>query len=261
MRLPGLLFSSLLFTACPQNRESYIVEKHSITESVYASVLVQPDSLYYVHSIVSGILENNLIEEGAEVEKDQPIIQIINNTPKLNSENSKLSYELALQNYEGSSTILKSIQDEIEAAQLQFQNDSINFSRQANLWKQNIGSKAQYDASKLSFQLSKNNLYLLRDKYKRTENELKIAVEQSLNNYRASLINTRDFTVKSKIKGKLYALYKEPGELVTASEPLATVGSATNFIVEMLVDEVDIVRIETKQPVLITLDLVSYTHL
>ena len=37
-------------------------------------------------------------------------------------------------------------------------------------------------------------------------------------------------------------------------EPLASIGSATNFIIEMLVDEVDIVRISKEQDVLINLD-------
>ena len=51
------------------------------------------------------------------------------------------------------------------------------------------------------------------------------------------MITTKDFAVKSKINGKVYALYKEPGEIVTTMEPLASIGSATNFIIEMLVDE------------------------
>lgn len=254
MRFHLFTLISLFFLACQQKRAPYKVEKGTITESVYASVIIQPDSLYYAHSVVSGILDRILVEEGTEVEIDEGIIEIINNTPKLNSENSKLSYELAMQNYKGSATILKSIKDEIEAARLQFQNDSINFLRRANLWEQNIGSKAQFDAAKLSYQLSKNKLYLLEDKLSRTESELKIAVEQSRNNYQASLINTTDFTIKSKINGKVYALYKEPGEIVTVAEPVAAIGSASNFIIEMLVDEVDIVRIAENQKVLITLD-------
>ena len=60
--------------------------------------------------------------------------------------------------------------------------------------------------------------------------------------------------MSSKINGKVYALYKEPGEIVTSMEPLATIGSAKRFIIELLVDEVDIVRISKTQDVLIHLD-------
>ena len=37
-------------------------------------------------------------------------------------------------------------------------------------------------------------------------------------------------------------------------EPLASIGSATDFVIEMLVDEVDIVKISKDQKVIITLD-------
>lgn len=252
--LTFLLAFIFIHISCQDKSDSITAQKRAVTESVYASVIVQPDSMYYVHSMVSGILERNLLEEGSMVKTGEPIIQIINNAPKLNTQNSKLAYDLALENFRGGSTVLKSINDEIKAAQLEYENDSINFDRQANLWKQNIGSKAQYDSAKLKFQLSNNKLNLLRDKYHRTENELKTAVEQHQNAYEASLINTRDFTIKSKMNGKLYALYKEPGELIKTTEPIGAIGSADSFIIEMLVDEVDIVRIEPNQKVILSLE-------
>jgi multidrug efflux pump subunit AcrA (membrane-fusion protein) len=95
---------------------------------------------------------------------------------------------------------------------------------------------------------------LLKNKYNRTKNELQTALKQAENNYQTSVITKKDFTVKSKIDGKVYALYKEPGELVTTMEPLASIGSASNFIIELLVDEVDIVRIRKDHNILITLD-------
>jgi multidrug efflux pump subunit AcrA (membrane-fusion protein) len=94
----------------------------------------------------------------------------------------------------------------------------------------------------------------LQNNYERTKNELLTAVKQSENNYRTALISTKDFTVKSKINGKVYALYKEPGEIVNTMEPLASIGSVNNFVIDMLVDEVDIVRIKIGQDVLIHLD-------
>ncbi len=203
--------------------------KRDLTESVYSSVTIQPDSLYQVYAIVAGILDKNLVEEGDMVSKNQPIIQIINNTPKLNTQNAKLSLELAQENYNGSAAILSGIEDEILAATLQYKNDSINYFRQKNLWEQNIGSKVEYDTKKLKYQLSSNNLNLLQSKYNRTKNELKTALKQAENNYKTSLIATKDFTVTSKINGKVYALYKNPGEIISTMEPLAAIGSCNRF--------------------------------
>ena len=244
----------LLVFSCSHKQDKILPTERDLTESVYSSVTIQPDSLYQVYAIVSGILDANLVEEGDLVSKKDQLFQIINSTPKLNTQNSKLALDLAKQNYKGSATILSSIKDEIKAAKLTLKNDSINYFRQKNLWNQNIGSKVQYDSKKLNYELAKNQLNLLENKYERTKNELETAVQQAQNNYQTASISTNDFTVESKINGKVYALYKEPGEIVTSMEPLATIGSAKRFIIELLVDEVDIVRIAVDQDVLVHLD-------
>jgi multidrug efflux pump subunit AcrA (membrane-fusion protein) len=249
----AVIIASVLFS-CSKKEDKILPSETSLTESVYSSVTVQPDSLYKVYAIVAGILDKNLVDEGSLVSAQQPLMHIINNTPKLNSQNAKYALDLAKENYNGSATILNSIEEEISAAKLKYKNDSINYFRQKNLWDKNIGSKAELDLKRLNYDLALNNLKVLRSKYYRTKNELLTAVKQAQNNYQSSLITTKDFTVKSKINGKVYALYKEPGEIVTSMEPLASVGSATNFIIEMLVDEVDIVHIKDYQDVLIILD-------
>lgn len=254
MRITQLLIIFLVFISCSKKEDKIVPQEKNLVESVYSSVTIQPDSLYRVYAIVSGILEHNLVTEGDLISKDSPLIKIINNTPILNTQNAKLALDLAKENYSGNAAILDGIQDEIQAALLRYKNDSINFFRQKNLWNKNIGSKVEYDTKKLNFEISANNLLSLKNKYSRTKNELETSVKQAQNSYQTSLINTKDFTLKSKINGKIYALYKEPGEIVTTMEPLAIIGSATNFIIEMLVDEVDIVRIHENQEVIINLD-------
>ncbi|WP_055444503.1 efflux RND transporter periplasmic adaptor subunit [Lacinutrix himadriensis] len=254
-----LIATAILFfcISCSKKEDKILPTEQDLTESVYTSVTIQPDSLYQAYAIVSGILDKNMVEEGDIIIKNQAIVQIINNTPILNTQNAKLSLDLAKENYNGSAAILAGIKEEIAAANLKYKNDSINFFRQQNLWKQSIGSKAEFDAKQLNYQLSQNNLIVLRNKYNQTKNQLNTSVKQAQNNYQTSLISTKDFTVKSAINGKVYALYKESGELVNTMEPVASIGSASSFIIEMLVDEVDIVKIKTNQDVLITLD--AYT--
>lgn len=254
MKLFCFIASLLIVQSCQKKENKILPIEQDLTESVYSSITIQPDSLYQVYSIVSGILDNIFVEEDDLVVKNDMLIQIINNTPKLNTENARLSLQLAKENYSGSAAILEALKKEITAATLTYKNDSINFFRQKNLWEQNIGSKVEFDNQKLKFQLSKNNLTLLNNQYFQTKNQLQTTLKQAQNNFQASIINTKDFTVKSKINGKVYALYKEPGEIVSTLEPLAAIGSASKFIIEMLVDEVDIVKITKQQEVIIQLD-------
>ncbi|WP_242084622.1 efflux RND transporter periplasmic adaptor subunit [Aestuariivivens sediminis] len=254
MKLVSSFSLLFLMISCHKTRDGILPTVGPLTESVYSSVTVQPDSLYHAYAKVSGILDANLVEEGDLVAKDDPLVQIINNAPKLNAQNAKFSLELAKENYKGKAAILSGIQDQIDAAILRYKNDSINYFRQKKLWDQHIGSKIEFDTKKLNYELSLNELQSLQNKYDRSKNELQTALRQSENNYQTALISTKDFTVKSKINGKVYALYKEPGENVSTMEPLATIGSVNNFIIDMLVDEVDIVQITIGQDVLIHLD-------
>lgn len=249
-----IIILSTIVLSCNGNNEKIQPVETRITESVYSSVTIQPDSLYQAFAIVNGILDKNLVEEGDLVKKGDPIIQIINNSPQLNSENARTALELARKNYQGNGALLNSIEDELQAARLQYKNDSINYVRQEKLWGQGIGSKAAYEAKKLAFELSYSSLDRLENKYESTRNELKTQLQQAENNYRLSLINTTDFTVKSKINGKVYALLKNPGEIVNTSQPLASIGSKDKFVIEMLVDEVDIVKVKEGQKVLLSLD-------
>ena len=248
----SLLFIFLL--SCGKKNNSIKPTVNTITQSVYASLMVEPDSMYEAFANVNGILESNLVSEGDLVKKGMPLFQIINNNTKLNAENVRLAYTMAQRNYTGNAAILESLKDEINAARLKMVNDSIYYTRQKNLWEQQIGSKAQLDAKSLAYKLSTNNVSSLEIKLNRTRQELETQLAQAANSYKNSLITTQDYTVTSKVEGEVYALYKKPGEIVTPQQPLAMLGSSNKFLLELLVDEVDIVNIAEGQKVVVTLD-------
>lgn len=254
MRYLFILVFVIAMFSCGGKEEKIYPQKTRLTESVYASVTLQPDSLYQAYAAVGGIVDRNLVEEGELVRKGDALVQIINTAPELSSENARLAWQLSKENYEGNAAVLRGIEDEMTSARLQLQNDSINYVRQKRLWEQNIGSQVELDNRKLSYELSQNNFKKLKGRYDRTQNELATQLGQAQNNYRTSQIANTDFRISSKINGKVYALFKEPGEIVNSMEPLAGVGSDSVFLIEMLVDEVDIVKLRLGQKTLITLD-------
>ena len=249
-----LILVFLLLISCSKSVEQTVPERRDLTTSVYASLKVQPDSIYMVYASVGGLIEKVYVNEGDLVKKNTILFQISNANPILNVKNAQLNLKLAEENLLGKSTILISLKDEINSAKLKCINDSINFYRQKNLWDQKIGSKVTYDAKKLSYQVAINNLSLLQSSYERTKKELQTKLDQAIINYESAIIVKKDFSVKSTINGKVYAVFKNPGELVTNIEPIASIGSKTKFIIELLVDEVDIVKVKLNQKALITLD-------
>lgn len=251
--LLSILLLVTLFS-CSSEGERIKPERVDIIESVYASATIQPDSLYEVFAAVNGILDDIFVNEGDEVLKGEPIFKIVNTQPVLNVENAALVLEQAKYNYSGSAAILKTMEEEITAAKLKLANDSISFYRQKNLWKNNIGSQAELDARKLAYELSRNNLNRLETNFTRTKQELEMQLNQAANQYRSSQTASGEFIVSSKINGTVYSILKNPGEKVSGVQPVATVGSSDKYIIELLVDEVDVVKIKKDQQLLLTLD-------
>ena len=84
--------------ACKSKEEKIKPQITNLTESVYSSVTLQPDSLYEVYASVNGILDHFFVGDGELVKMGDPIAQIINTTPKLNADNARIALELAQQN-------------------------------------------------------------------------------------------------------------------------------------------------------------------
>lgn len=240
--------------ACHNSGQKTFPTFTQITESVYASATVQPDSLYEVFASVTGLVDTIYVVEGDIVQKGTPLLQLSNTAPQLNVENAQLALQLARENYEGGAAILSSLADEIQNATLALEVDSLNYYRQKRLWEQKIGSRTQYENRELAYQVAQNNLKVLKTRYARTEKELLTQLEQARNVYRTSLEANRDFTVASKIHGKVYAIAINVGEILSTFQPAATLGSADSFLITLLVDEVDIVNLRVGQKTAIALD-------
>jgi len=247
-----LLFTSLV--ACKKDQEGIRPTVASLTESVYSSVTIQPDSLYEVYATVSGILDQTFVTEGDFVSAGSPLVQVTNTMPELNTENAKIALQQAQLNAGKNSKILAGIQDQITTAKLKLANDKLNYQRQQALWDKNIGSKSQLDAQKLMYETAETQVKMIQDNYRRTATELNTALSQATVHYQSAAASSSDFTIVSKQNGKVYSLAKNNGEIVSPQVPLATIGSRTSFIIEMLIDEVDITKLELGQKVILTLD-------
>lgn len=241
----------IFLISCKGKKETIYPEHRDIVESVYASATVKAQNQYNAIAPVAGLLLSNLVKEGDTVKAGQLIAQIDNTNPALNAENARLALEQAQKNR---SRTLDELDAQISTASEQHRLDSLNYFRQKELWAKNIGTKSQLETRKLAFDASGNNLRALRSRYIQTKNQLSTAIDQASNNYSITSRSSGDFNITSKINGRVYALNYEPGELVTTQKPVAVVGDAGNFVLEMTVDEVDISRILIGQKAVLTLD-------
>lgn len=245
------LITAFLFS-CGKKTESTTPVIEKITESVYASGIIKSRNQYQVYSTVTGLLQDIYVEEGDSINTNDSILRIQNISSDLNRANAKLAADLAGFNANGDK--LNELKVNIEFAATKLKNDSVMLVRQQALWSQQIGTKNELEQRELAFKNSSANyraaLYRLNDAKK----QLETSALQAVNNLEISNSQAGDFILKSKNKGKVYSILKEKGELVSPQSPVAVIGDASDFEIQLLVDEYDITRIRQGQKVMITLD-------
>lgn len=248
----GYLLLTILWISCTQKQEQTTPVVENITESVYASGIVKSANQYKVFATVNGLIQQIFVTEGDSVKKGTPLLKIVSETAALNTENARLAERFAAENVNGEK--LNELRIQIELAKSKMKNDAQLLERQKNLWAQGIGSLNELEQRELSAKNSATAYNAAQLQYQDLQRQLDFNALQSRKNLEISTTIANDYIIKSDINGKVYDILKEQGELVTPQNPIAVLGDANNFYLELQVDEYDIVKLKLGQVVLFSMD-------
>lgn len=249
--LTSLIFC-IFFLSCKNSAEKITPTSENITESVYAAGIIKTKNQYQVFSTVSGLIKQILVTEGDTVKKGDPLIIVINEPSRLNTDNAKLSAEFASVNANAGK--LNELQTAISQAKNKMENDALLQHRQEDLWAQNIGTKNELEQRELTYKNSTIGYETATLRYSELKRQLNFSAQQSQKNLQISNSIAKDFTIKSEVNGRVYNVLKETGETVNLQNPVAIIGDASEFLLELQVDEYDIARIKTGQKIVVKLD-------
>lgn len=241
-------------SGCSQEEAGIHPSFTTITEAVYGTATVVPREVYDVYAPVNGILERSKLREGELVSEGDELFLISNERAALERKKAGQSYVQARERYQGETAILHELQERLQSSKLSMVNDSLNYARQARLWQQKIGSLQAFEAMELKFITSRNQVDELLNAYERTRRELADQVALAKISMDISGQLSAEHTVKSKMNGTVYEVFTEIGEAVNSQSPVARIGSKDDFILEILIDEVDIARVKIGQQVVVVLD-------
>jgi multidrug efflux pump subunit AcrA (membrane-fusion protein) len=242
----------VLLSSCGEKVETVQPLLQNITESVYASGLVKSKNQYQVYSSVNGIIQQVLITEGSLVKKGDPMITLVNETQKLSTESARISADYS--SVEANRDKLNDLKVSIDLAKAKMQSDSVFLQRQKNLWAQGIGSRTELEQKELAWKNSVTSYQSSLLRYNDLKRQIDLSAQQSRKNYQISTVVADDYTIRARQDGKVYSLLKEPGEMVNVQTPVAVVGDAHDFIVELEIDEYDIAKIRLGQTAFVSLD-------
>jgi len=242
----------LVLISCGKRQESIFPTEEKITSSVYASGTIKSLSQYEVYSKVGGIIDQILVKEGDQVKMGQVIYHLSSKAQELSYENAKLLANYSSEN--SNQEKLNQAQTDMEIAQLKVDNDLSLLERQKKLWSSDIGTKNELEQRELIF---KNSLALFNaSKLKLNDLKKQIAFQSKQTEKNAAITSSsmNDYVIKSDRAGKVYSLAKEKGEMISTQLPIAIIGDANKFYIELQVDEYDITKLKKGQIAIISLD-------
>lgn len=238
--------------SCSDDRKTLYPEIETITESIYASGTIKSNNQYNAYTTVSGVVAQVFVKDGDTVRKGDPLLKIANMPQQLNRENARLA--ASFYDYGANREKLADAQNAIALSRDKMRNDSSLYFRQAALWKQNVGTRVELEQRELNYEHSKNAYRSAIVRYNDLKRQLDFQAKQSQTNLRLTQELEEEFTLRSDIDGIVYSVGKEKGEMVSPQLPVAVIGEAGHFVLEMEVDEYDIVRIRKGQEVIISMD-------
>lgn len=242
----------LIIVSCKNENKKISPVVESITESVYASGIVKSQNQYQVFSTVNGLIQEIFFKEGDTITKNAPLMKVQNESSELNTYNARLAANNA--DMFVNTDKLSEAKVAIGTAMSKMKDDSLLLSRQSNLWSQGIGRRIDFEQKQLAYKNSLANYQVAIIHYRELKRQLEFNSKQSQTNLKISALQTGDYFIKAEASGRVYKILKEKGELVNLANPVAIIGDANNFLIEMKVDEYDIARICRGQRVLYTMD-------
>lgn len=254
LREVGIVFFTLVLMACGKKGDDISPVRKPIVEAVYAGGTIHPQGEYKAFANATGILRELYVREGDTVLADQLLFAIEAKDPAVREQNAREALNYAESNAAANSALLEELRANIENAAAKAANDSAVFTRTKGLFESSAATKAELDRTSWLYEQSRALLVASRNKYASTRTSLVNQLAAARRQMELAAVTRGNFTVRSLIGGRIFAVYKEPGEIVNSQQPVAVLGDAGRFVLRLVVDQTDITRIATGQEVLYTID-------
>jgi multidrug efflux pump subunit AcrA (membrane-fusion protein) len=253
---PALLIAgiTILLISCQKKRETARPQFRSLTESVYASGNILPDNEYKLYALADGYLTKRLVDEGDTVRVGQVLFALESDQQNIRVGNARTNYETARVNAAAGSPVLAELEASLQSARAKMQQDSVNYTRYKNLWDNNATSRIEFERATLAYRTSRNDFAALQSRLQRTRTQLQSDLTNARSQYELSAVEKGNYQLTSRINGRVYEVYKEPGELVRRGEAVALLGDQGKVYLRLSVDELDVEKVKRGQSVLVKLD-------
>lgn len=256
MRFIKPYFILLLFinSSCSNKEQGIKPTIGTISESVYASGTIKAVDQYTVFATVNGILKKIKVSPFQLITQDQILFELESEKADLNTENARLAYQLSEVNNHYIKDKIAEMEMRVQTAKDKMILEESIYNRNKNIKNLQGISEVDFERIELAFKSAKINYESTTKQLAQLKTQLKNEQSRNRINLQINQKSQGDFSIKSAFSGQLFDVLVKEGTLITTQTPLAIIGKADSFLLELEVDENDMVRVEIGQNVLVTMD-------
>ena len=248
------LCAVLFFTACGKKVEETKPFRKDVTETVFASGVLEAKNTYTLKAQIDGYLSAVNFEEGDIVSEGKIVAIVDNKESSFNNESAKELYDIAQSNTQSTAPALLQAQNNINLNKQKMEQDFVQFQRYKKLWENNTVAKIDFENSELQYKTAKTNYESALEYYKQLQQQ---ATQQVISNKVTKDINNivlNKTQIKALKSGKVFKKYKQVGDYVTRGEAIALIGEPTNIYAKVNIDEGNIGKVKVGQEALVQLN-------
>jgi len=252
-RILYIVFLLPLCFSCKPKQQEVQPEIKKLTEAVYASGTLVPEEEYKVMSATDGYLTEAFVKEGDSVTTGQILFTVSNKVKQAQESSAIAVYNATKHSVADNAPAFKELENRASLSRIKLQNDSLQYTRYKNLFEANAISRSAYEKYLLQYQSTQKELAGLKDQLAALQLSSNIQLQQANANVTVSGADVANGKLKSFISGRVFEIYKQKGDIISPSQPIALIG-AGKMIAKLLVDEDDFSKLQLGQKTLITLD-------
>ncbi len=244
----------ILLASCGKPTEETKPVRKDVTETVFASGVLEADGSYNLTAQTDGYLIQVSFKEG-DVVKEGTVLAIVDNKAnRYNTESSTALYKIAESNLAPSAPALMQSKNSVTVAKQNLQLDSLQYARYKKLMESESVSRLDFENAQLKYNTSLANYKSAVESYKLQ----KQAAEQAVINNQAEKEKNRvvfgNNEIRAVVTGKVYKKHKEKGDYVKKGDVIAEIGDASFIYAKVNVDESNIAKVKVGQEAVIQLN-------
>ena len=243
-----------ILSACGKKTQETKPIRKNITETVFASGILEAKNTYSLTAQADGYLVAVNFTEGDIVEAGKVLAVVDNKESGFNKESANDLFAIAQNNTQNNAPALLQASNSIIQAQRKMEQDYLQYLRYKDLMLVNAIAKVDFENIELQYKTSTTNY----DNAKENYNLLKQQADQQFISSKALMkINEITLTkneIKAVVKGKVFKKYKQVGDYVKRGDVIALIGEANHIYAKINVDESNIAKIKIGQEATVQLN-------